>query len=305
MKKDLRDLGFGTSVRTEKGGRLIDANGDFNVHRHGMPLRAMLSLSHRLLTMSWVPFLGLLTAAYFGLNAIFGLSFHALGPDAIQGPGEPGFVRCFFFSVQTASTIGYGHLTPGSESASLLASVEALVSLIAFALVTGLVYARFTRPMADIAFSEHAIIAPYRDMTSLQFRIANQRKSQLLELHARVFLTRVVQTGETAQRSFDELSLERDELAFFPLSWTVVHPIDESSPLAGTTREELIACDAEILVTLSGIDETFSHNVYARTSYKASEVVWNARFANIFERDEHGNAAAVHVGRVDEFQKLD
>jgi len=305
---DIRDLGFGTRVRTGRGERLLDRDGSFTVRRTGMPLRALISLSHRLLAMRWPPFLGLIALGYFGLNAAFALIYLGLGEHAIGGPlnlgdgGEAGFSRAFFFSVQTASTIGYGQLYPASAAANLTATVEALVALVCFALVTGMTYARFTRPIADIVFSDHATVAPYRDGSGLMLRVANQRKSQILGLQARCFLLRVVRDGERTSRTFDELVLERRELAFFPLSWTLVHPIDESSPLSGVGEVELLDCDAELLVTLTGIDETFSHTVHARSSYLARDIVWGARFANIYEHGEGGTPTAIDLARIDELE---
>jgi len=295
------DLGFGTRVRTGRGERLLNRDGSFTVRRNGLPLRAVISLSHTLLMMRWPGFLGLVGLAYLLFNGAFALVYLALGPQAIEGPGA-GFERAFFFSVQTASTIGYGHLVPVTTGANVAATLEALLALIAFALVTGLVYARFTRPMADIIFSKHAIIAPYRDITAFEFRIANQRRNQIIELRARIFLSRVDRLGGRVTRSFHELELERDHVAFFPLTWTVVHPIGEGSPFHGLTRDQLLACDAEIMILLSGIDDTLSQTVHARSSYKADEIVWNTRFANIYQRAESGNPMSIDIGHLDDLE---
>jgi inward rectifier potassium channel len=302
-KADAEDLGFGTRVRTGRGERLLNRDGSFTVRRHGLPLRAVVSLSHTLLSMRWPGFLALVVLTYLLFNGAFALVYLALGEDAIQGPGA-GFERAFFFSVQTASTIGYGHIVPVTTAANVTTTLEALLALIAFALVTGLVYARFTRPMADIVFSKQAIIAPYRGITAFEFRIANQRRNQIIELQARVFLSRVDRLDGRVTRSFHELELERDHVAFFPLTWTVVHPIDEGSPFHGLNREQLLACDAEIMILLSGVDDTVSQTVHARSSYKADEVAWNTRFANIYQRAESGNPTSIDIARLDDIESL-
>lgn len=297
------DLGFGTRVRTGRGERLLERDGTFTVRRSGLPLRAVISLSHTLMTMRWPRFLGLLVAGYLAANGLFALGYVALGEEALAGPGN-GFSRAFFFSVQTASTIGYGHVLPATRAADVLVTCEALVALIGFALVSGLVFARFTRPIADIVFSDHAIVAPYRGITGLEFRVANRRRTQIIEVQARVFLSIVESRDGRTTRSFEELALERNHLSFFPLSWTVVHPIDESSPLHQRTAEDLIGCDAEVLILLNGIDETFSHTVHARSSYKADEIVWGKRFANIYERTASGNPTAIDVSRIDQLEAV-
>lgn len=297
------DLGFGTRVRTGRGERLLNRDGSFTVRRQGLPLRARLSLSHSLMTMRWPVFLSLVAGLYVALNTVFALGYLALGPDAIEGPGD-GFERAFFFSVQTATTIGYGQMLPATTGANLLVAVEALSALISFALVTGLVYARFVRPVADIVFSDHAIIAPYHGITGLEFRIANQRRNQIIELRARVFLSRVDRSDGRVTRSFTELKLERDRVAFFPLSWTIVHPIDEESPLFGSDEAELLASDAELMIMLNGIDDTLSQPVHARSSYKADEIVWHSRFVNIFCRTERGNPVAIDIAHLSELEPV-
>lgn len=297
------DLGFGTSVRTGRGERLLNPDGTFTVQRRGLPLRAVISLSHSLMTMNWPRFLGLLAVLYVGLNSLFALGYLALGEGALEGPGQ-GFARAFFFSVQTATTIGYGQLVPASLGANLLATFEAFTALLSFALVTGLVYARFVRPMADIAFSRNAIVAPYRGGTALEFRIANRRRNQIIELRARVFLSRVDRQGGRVTRSFHELELERSHVAFFPLAWTVVHPIREGSPFHGLTESDLLALDAELMIMLTGIDDTLSQTVHARSSYKAEDIVWNTRFANMFQRSESGNPTSIDIAHIDDLEPV-
>ena len=301
-----RDLGFGAVVANESRKRLLNRDGTFNVRRTGLGLLASVSPYHTLLTMSWPAFLAVLTAAYVLANAFFGVLFLWCGPAALQGPGIPGplgpFLKTFFFSVETFATIGYGHVSPLGLAANVLVTIESLVGLLGVALVTGVIFARFSRPTAKIRFSERAIIAPYRDITAFEFRIANERSNEILDLDAKVLLSRLEIKGESTTRQFYELALERRHSVFFPLAWTIVHPITEDSPLYGVTHEELLRTDAEFLILLSGIDETFSQGVHARTSYRASEVSWNVRFRNVFNPRRDDGVLSINVGALHEVE---
>jgi len=303
-RQDERELGFGTRVGAGRAGRLMNRDGSFNVQRRGMPVRSLVSLSHRLLLMTWPAFLGVLLVACVIFNGAFALVYWALGPGAIEGPTMEGLARCFFFSVQTSSTIGYGQLVPATLAANLVMTVEAVVALISFALVSGITYARFTRVTADFVFSRNALIAPYRDGLSLQMRLGNQRRGQILGLRARVFLSQVSLEEGLPKRTFHELVLERQDISFLPLTWTIVHPIDAESPLLGATPRTLEEADAEIFVVLVGTEETFSQVVHARTSYKPHELVWNARFESVYERTPTGIPTCIDLSRIHEIERL-
>jgi len=306
-QEEIRDLGFGAVVARESRQRLLNRDGSFNVARKGLRLGSSLSPYHTLLTITWTRFMGLLVVSYLVLNGAFAVAFLLCGPDALQGPypapgGGTGFARAFFFSVETFSTIGYGIIGPASLAANLVVTVEALVGLLWLALATGLLFARFSRPTAKILFSRTAVIAPYRGNTGFEFRIANARSSQLIELEATVMLARFEDHGGRQVRRFYPLVLERDSVTFFPLSWTIVHPIDEASPLRGLTREDLRQMDAEFLVLLTGIEETFAQKVHARSSYRWDEVVWGAKFADILHHPTGNEAMTIDVSRLDRIE---
>jgi inward rectifier potassium channel len=294
-----RDLGFGTIVARESRQRLLNRDGSFNVSRKGLRLGTSLSAYHALLTTSWTRFMLVVVASYVVCNALFAAAFLACGPGALVGPGGTGFPRAFFFSVETFSTIGYGIVGPAGLAANLLVTVEALVGLLWLALATGLLFARFSRPTAKILFSRSALVAPYRGGRAFEFRIANARSSQLIDVEAKVLFTRFEETGRQAVRRFYPLTLERESVVFFPLAWTIVHPIDEASPLRGLTADDLRASDAEFLVLLSGIEEAFAQRVHARSSYKWNEVVWGARFADIVHHPSGGEPITIDVSRLD------
>jgi inward rectifier potassium channel len=294
------DLGFGKFVSSESHRRLVNRDGTFNVRRTGLGFFERVSVYHFLLEISWPRFLGLAAVWYIFANAAFAGVFVALGPEALDGlepmSGLAAFFEAFFFSVHTFATIGYGDVTPASWQADLVVTLESLVGLLSFGLAAGLMFARFARPNARIIFSRNAVIAPYRGGEGFEFRIINSRKNQIIEVTARVILAR--RTTEGGGRSYYELPLEREKVAIFPLSWTIVHPIEDSSPLAGLSLKDLQACEAEFLVLLTGFDETFAQTVHARSSYRAEEVVYGARFDNMFDHDERSGLLGVDLGRV-------
>jgi len=303
-EEDLRDLGFGAVVASESRLRLLNRDGTFNVDRRGRGFFASISPYHTLLTMTWRTYFGLVVVAYLVTNILFACAYELCGPRGLEVSGSRGasFPEAFFFSVQTLATIGYGRIAPVGLAANVIVTVESLVGLLGFALAAGILFARFSRPLADIVFSEYAIVAPYRDMRAFEFRIANRRTNEVLELQAQVLFSRL--EGPERARRFYPLSLERHKVVFFPLTWTVVHPIDGSSPLRGLTHQNLVESDAEILILLTGIDETFSQTVQARSSYKPDEMVWNARFTDIYRRPRGGGLLSVDVGRIHEIERL-
>jgi inward rectifier potassium channel len=304
-----RDLGFGSVVARESRQRLLNRDGSFNVRRDGMKPLASLSLYHHLLTIPWSKFLALVVVAFLAVNVVFGLAYLACGPEALHGApaadmGGNEFLRAFFFSVQTFATIGYGHISPAGLAANVLVTVEALTGLLVFALATGLLFARFSRPTAKIVFSERALIAPYQGQgaTAFEFRIVNSRSSQLIEVECQLLFTQF--SDDRTARRFVPLALERQKVTFFPLSWTIVHVIDANSPLFGLSHDELVANNAEFLVLLTGFDETFSQTVHTRSSYKPQEIVWGASFKNIYKPLDASGTLRIDVGLLNDYQRV-
>jgi inward rectifier potassium channel len=296
-----RDLGFGGVVARELRTRLLNRDGSFNVRRTGLGFWRSLSLYHWLLAMAWVRFFVLVAAVYVATNALFGTAYFLAGPDALSGVHSSGAARwldSFFFSVHTVATIGYGVISPNSFLANALVAFEALIGLLGLALVTGILFARFSRPTARMLFSERAVIAPYQGGTALMFRIANSRSSQLIEVEARIVVGMFAQVDGHATRRFSPAALERTRISFMPLTWTVVHPIVPGSPLYGLTEADLRERGAEFMVLLTAIDETFSQTVHVRTSYRYDEIVWGARFSDIFQRDAEAHDLTVDISRL-------
>ena len=301
------DLGFGSVVARESRARLLNRDGSFNVRRDGLNFWQEFFPYHYFLTLSWPRFLGLIGLMYLVTNVIFAFAYMACGAHALTGLQTGFFGRfwiAFMFSVETIATIGYGNIVPVTVAASVLMTLESLFGILAFALVAGLVFARFARPTAQILFSGNAVVAPYRDTKALMFRIVNQRKTQIVELSARVLLARR-KDGTTAEREFVELKLERQSVALFPLSWTIVHPIDGDSPLRDIrSAGDLRACESEFLILLNGFDETFSQTVHTRSSYRGDEVVWGARFRSMFNPTAPDGSISIDVHRIDEIERV-
>jgi inward rectifier potassium channel len=299
------DLGLGTVVSGQRRHRLLNRDGTFNVVRGGLALIDTLA-PHYLLSISWPGFFGLALAGYLFLNVVFAALFVALGPNALSGPGPPvmgaeRFSHAFFFSIETFVTIAYGQLWPNGAAANILAEAVALVGMMYHAIVTGLLFARFVRPRPGIVFSNYAVLAPYRRGQAFELRVANARNSEIIELQAQVIFSSFGPDshGDIA-RQFVPLPLERNSVVLFPLAWTIVHPIDESSPFYGKSREDLEQVNAEVLVMLSGIDEAFEQTVHARTSYIPEEILWNARFKSMFLTLDPDAPIAIDIRQIHE-----
>ncbi len=251
---------------------------------------------HYLLTASWTKLIVLVTLAYVGANSAFAGLYLALG-DVIENARAGDFWDAFFFSVQTMATIGYGKMAPRTLPANALVAAEALVGMMGLAVVTGLVFAKFSRPTARVLFSRVAVVSPYEKAPSLMFRMGNERVNQIVEAQLHAVLVRDEQTaeGETVRRAHD-LVLRRSRSALFALTWTAIHPITRDSPLFGEDARSMAEKETDIIVSLTGYDESLAQTVYARHAYRADQVVWGARFSDILVRLP-GGARAIDYRR--------
>ena len=304
-----RDLGFGSVVSRESRQRLLNRDGSFNVVRSGLGFLESFAPYHQALTISWWGFFGLVVASYVVINLAFAVAYLACGPEALVGTGAQmmggRFGQAFFFSVETFATIGYGQIAPNGVPANIVVTIEALVGLMYQALATGLLFARFTRPTAALLFSNRAVVAPYGEGQALMFRIVNRRRNEIIQLEAQVLLSAMEPDGRGGiVRRYAPLALERNKVTFFPLSWTIVHPIDGNSPLMGRTLQDLERARAEVLVLLTGVDEALEQTVHARSSYRSDEIVWNARFRSMFLTEGAGDRVAVDISQIHEIEQL-
>ncbi len=258
----------------------------------GQPRRWLTDAYVRLMGMSWKQLILLFVLGFLGFNVVFALLYSGVPGSLADGskggnPASP--IDAFFFSVQTVATIGYGVLYPSSLYANVLVTIEIMAGVMGFAMGNGLMFARFSRPTARIMFSEVAVIAPHNGVPTLMFRAANQRHNLILEAHVRVAITRTeISTEGRVMRRFRDLAVERRDNLTFALSWTVLHPIDELSPLFGLSEEDIAHGDFNIIVVMTGTDESFSQPVYARHSYQNSDIRWNKQFVDILSAGKAG-----------------
>jgi len=236
---------------------------------------------HSLLVASWRRFFLIVLVAYLGANVLFALGYLAVG-DAIEEARPGHFGDAFFFSVQTMATIGYGKMAPRGLAANLLVTVEALVGLLGLALVTGLVFAKFSRPTARVIFSRNALVTTFDGVPSLLFRMANERGNQIAEAQAHLVLLRTERTPEGEEvRRIHDLELRRSQSAFFAFTWLVVHPITPGSPLHGETAESLRASDVDLVASVTGLDETLAQTIHARHAWSPADILWDHRFVDV------------------------
>ncbi len=303
-----QELGFGNNATT--GIRAMNPDGSFNVVRQN--LSRWDNTYYYLISMPGWAFLGVVVCCFVLINLIFASLYLALGIEHLNGvpPGGWGhnFMWAYFFSSQTLTTVGYGHVSPGNLPTNIVASFESFLGLLTFALVSGLLYGRFSRPKARVAFSENMLVAPYRGGRGLMIRMGNARKSELVETEVQMILL-ANQRDDTGNvtRKFYNLSLEISKVSFFSLSWTVVHSLNEDSPLAGFSEQDFIEANVEILVLVKGVDEANHQLTYARRSYSVEEIVWNARFKPVLGRTSNGlpHMLTRQIGAFERVEQLD
>ncbi len=281
--------------------RLINKDGSFNIHR----VRSSHFAPYQLLVeMGWGTFLLIILGCYIAINLLFAGMFLIAGYENLAGvPQTDSLIdqvaNTFFFSVQTFTTVGYGSMAPLGFVTNVIASMDALCGMLAWALATGLVFARFSKPQGQFLFSNIALVAPYNDGWSLQMRVANKRSNRIIDLHATMMMTWLEDDGNSVMRKFARLNLELDDIALFPLNWTIVHNIDQNSPLKNCDRNKLEKMNAEFLIMIDGHDETYAQKVHAATSYQFSEVKWFYQFARMYRPDKH-KGTIFDLGKIDE-----
>ena len=272
--------------------RAIEKDGSFNVRRRGTTWRDIHPYLH-LVSMPWPGFLAVLILSFLVLNTLFACGYYLLGANQLHSEltrsagGE--FMSDFFFSAQTLTTVGYGSIWPRGIGANILSAFEAMCGLMSFALATSLLYGRVSRPSARISYSANLAVAPYLNGTSLQFRVLNRRQNSITDLEVTMLAMDVEGPPEARKRTYKLLKLERENVMFFPVSWTIVHPIDQDSPLFGKTAADLERLQSEFLILIKGYDDTFNQIVHSRCSYRYDEVVWGARFGPTFHINSDGD----------------
>ncbi|MDF1694229.1 MAG: ion channel [Saprospiraceae bacterium] len=286
------------------GVRLLKPDGSFNIERRGL---SDSNMYERIVNFSWTKIILAFLLFYFFINAIFALLFLSCGTESINGM-ESGtlwenYTGMLYFSIQTFTTVGYGHLNPVGSTANLISAFVAFTGLISFALLTGLSFAKFSKPEAHIIFSKNILIAPNplkNEKPSLQFRIVNTSKNQLIDMEARVTITWLEEVDGTLKRMFERLDLELESIHLFPLNWTIIHMIDKRSPLYELTKEQMISKNMELLILVKGFDDTYSQKIHSKRSYSFSDLVDGARFISMYEHT-HSNTV-LHLTQIHNFE---
>lgn len=285
---ETKDIGFGTKVGG-KGNRLLNTNGKFNIKK----LNTKFDVYHFLVSCSRFHFIVCILSFYAVINAIFALLYNLIGIEHLAGIEYSthcltNFLSAFFFSVQTFTTVGYGAVHPVGHAANLIASTEALFGILSVSLVSGILFGRFTQKRESIVFSRQAVITHLNGLQTLQFRIANKRTVELIEMHARCVCSMMeIRNGEKKRQYFN-MELERNSLMLFPLNWTIVHPINENSPLYDKSRKELIDQEFEMIILISGFDDSAKQTIYSKYSYVAEDLIYDHKFVPAYKLNHKG-----------------
>lgn len=289
--RQISDQGLGVKS-TKKTKRLISPEGSFNIIRNGQPF-SIKNVYEYLVGMSPGKFFLCTILGYFIINTLYAVVYLVIGTEQLSiseaNSESHSFLNAFYFSFQTFSTVGYGGIHPIGWGANVVAALQTFTGLLFFAIASALIYGRFAKPKAKLIFSKNILIAPYQDGFALEFRMANARNNVLNEVEANVMLTHLEKTNKGYERKYYGLKLERKNVLFFPLNWTIVHPINEDSPLWDKNPQFMHESSAEVIIHIKGFDETFGQTVQARHSYVSDDLIWNARFTPSYHITEEGD----------------
>ncbi len=306
--KEIRNTGFGNNTENI-GNRLIQKNGTTNTVKKGQSFLQNISAFHTLLKMSWFQFIGFTFIAFILINVLFTFAYFWVGINNLTGIETQDFynklLKTFFFSIQTFTTVGYGHISPSNTATSAISGIEAFFGLLFFALVTGLMYARFSKPNAFVKFSYNAVIAPYEKGTALMFRLVPYKNNHLTDAEIKLSLALIEDVDGKKRTEFYVPKMEIATINSLVLSWTIVHPIDEESPLYGLSFKEILETKIELLVFLKAFDETYSTTVVARTSYLYNEIIWGQKFIPMYQRSENAQSTKIQLSKLNEMLPIE
>jgi len=305
-KHEDTELGFGT--RTYHGRiRFINRDGSINTRRKGLKTLETLDIYHYLISTSMINFTLIVFGSYILINTVYACIYYLIGADHFGGidnaTHSEEFVNLFFFSAQSLTTVGYGHIYPKGAIVSSIAALEAMTGLLGFAIATGVLYGRFSKPKATILYSDNILVSPYRSEKAIMFRIANQKRNELIELECQMIVG--MNNPETGKRELVPLTLERHAINFLALSWTIVHPLDDNSPLLGVSAEQMMERDAEFIILVKAINETYMQTVHSRSSYKTEDLVWEAKFSPIIPVPDQTGKLVISLHDIHKYDLLD
>jgi inward rectifier potassium channel len=309
VSKSNPDTGFGIQP-TQLGERFVNKDGSFNIRKRGIPFLKRVSLYSFLLQLRWPRFILFIILFFIFVNIFFTFFYMMAGADQFTGMRSTttwGSIKeMFFFSTQTFTTVGYGRVNPIDDGADMIAAIEALMGWLFFAIVTGLMYGRFTQPKAYLAFSENALMAPFRGGWGLMFRMVPYKNNHYItNAEIRVNIAFQVSEAEKTEYKFYTLNLERSHVDALNMNWTVVHPIDNESPLLNFSLEDMKTSDLECYIQVTGFDHIFSNTVMQRTSYTFREIVWNAKFKPMYHESSDGVTTIVDLDKLNEYELLE
>ena len=306
--KSLVNTGFGTSA-SNYGGRFINKDGSANAAKKGIGFLDRTSWYHTMLDMSSWKFLSILLLFYISINFVFALLYFGIGIEHLNGIQTNDdvwvqFGQAYFFSAQTFTTVGYGHISPSGFYTSALSSAEALMGLLSFAIATGLFFGRFSKPSIFLKFSDNALIAPFNDGKALMFRLAPYKNTNYIDAEINVTLGMQIEEKGVMVNKFYTLDLEYQKINSLALSWTLVHPITNESPLYGLVASEYDSISGEIIVIIKTFDDMFSTTVATRTSYTFDEVVYGAKFRPMYSKSKNNHSTVLDLGLLNSFDKV-
>jgi inward rectifier potassium channel len=306
--KDNNDTGFGGNP-DNYGGRFVNRDGTFNVRKEGVPIFRRFSLFHTMLNLPSWKFFGALFVFYLVVNFIFACIYFTIGRPEFQGiladTSWGLFKEMFFFSTETYTTVGYGRVNPIGNMANSVSAIESMLGFLSFAIATGLLYGRFSRPKAFLFFSRQALISPYKDLKAFMFRFATYKDNHTLtNVDIKVNVAMLVEEKGKMSYKFYDLDLERNHVESLPMNWTVVHPLDQESPLFNYSSEDMKKADLEIFVTVRGFDDVYSNVVQQRTSYTYDEILFGRKFVQMYRESDDGKTTIVELQRLHEHREV-
>lgn len=302
------DTGFSTNT-DNTGGRFINKDGSYNLVKEGLPLWKRASLFHDMLYLPLWKFISIILLFYIIINLCFTALYFWIGPSELtgfpQGNNWRVFRELFYFSTETFTTVGYGRVNPTGDLANIVSGIESLTGLLSLAIATGLIYGRFSRPRSYLAFSDHALVSPYKDGKGLMFRFAAYKDNHALtDLEIRVNMGMLALENDKLDYKYFSLDLERTRVENMPMSWTVVHPITETSPLYGFSADDMRSADVELYVMLKGFDDVFSNIVQQRTSYTYQEILFDRKFVPMYRESEDGQTTILELHKLNVHKEL-
>jgi inward rectifier potassium channel len=306
--KDNNDTGFGGNP-DNYGGRFVNRDGSFNVRKEGIPFFRRFSLFHTMLNLPSWKFFGTLFAFYLIVNFIFATIYFFIGKSEFQGIVSTGswslFKEVFFFSTETYTTVGYGRVNPTGDLANSISAIESMLGFLSFAIATGLLYGRFSKPKAFLFFSKQALVSPYKNHSALMFRFASFKDNHTLtNVEIKVNAAMLVEENGKMTYKFYDLDLERSHVESLPMNWTVVHPLNQESPLNEYSSEDMKKADLEIYVSVRGFDDVYSNLVQQRTSYTFEEILFGRKFVQMYRESENGKTTIVELDRLHETKEI-